>query len=75
MDGDALGERMLDLLMKDIKHATFPSVTMMNRVEAALTSPDQLGEYAEILLEKVESARFPSIAMLNRLDALRARLG
>jgi hypothetical protein len=75
MDGFALRERLLDHLLEQVREEKFPSVTMMNRIEAELNTREQVEEYAEILLEKVESSRFPSISMLDRIDGAIARLG
>jgi len=74
MDAATLRKRIMSTLLRDIQEAKYPSVTMMNRVEGELTSPDDVGDYAEVLLEKVEASRFPSVTMLDRLDALAARL-
>ena len=76
MDGQTLRRRIADGLLEKVRGETYPSVTMMNRVEAVVAQdPDALSEYVEALLEKVEGSRFPSIEMLNRLDRLAAQLG
>jgi len=69
MDAATLRERVTRKLIEDIEEVQYPSVTMMDRVEAVL-APDDLDEYAEALLEKIEATRFPSISTLNRLDRL-----
>ena len=74
MNGTAMQKRLLDMLMGHIKEETYPSVTMMNRVEASLRTREQIEEYSEVLLEKIEGTRFPSISMLNRFDNLVAKL-
>jgi hypothetical protein len=74
MDAAALRKRITQTLMEDIDEVNFPSVTMMDRVEATLGSPDELADYAEILVKKVEDTRYPSISMLNRLDGLITQL-
>jgi predicted transcriptional regulator len=73
MDAATLRERVTRKLIEDIQQVEYPSVTMMDRVEAVLAT-DTLGDYAEALLEKIEASRFPSISMLNRLDGLIAQL-
>jgi hypothetical protein len=73
MDAATLRERVSRKLIEEIEDVQYPSVTMMDRVEAVLT-PDDLGDYADALLEKIEATRFPSIAMLDRLDRLIAQL-
>jgi hypothetical protein len=66
---------MVETLIKRVRQENFPSVTMMDRIEASLRTREQLEEWAEVLLEKLEGTRYPSIAMLNRFDATVARLG
>ena len=74
MDESALRERITNSLLRKIEEETYPSTTMLNRVETALKTPDDVGRYAEILLEKIDSTRYPSTDMLSRLDRLLARL-
>jgi hypothetical protein len=75
MEATALRKRLTQSLLDDINEVQFPSVTMMNRIEAELKTREQVEEYAEILLEKVKSSRFPSISMLDRIDGAIERLG
>jgi hypothetical protein len=71
MDSAAtLRKRLTQSLLDEIDDVQFPSVTMMNRVESALGTRDDLAQYAEVLIKKVEATRYPSISMLNRLDGL-----
>ena len=70
MNGSALQQRMLDMLIERINEETYPSVTMMNRVEESLRTRAQLEQYGEVLLKKIGTTRFPSLSMLNRLDGL-----
>lgn len=70
MDSASLRKRLTEGLLAEINEVQFPSITMMNRVESTLGTPDDLAEYAEVLVKKVEATRYPSISMLNRLDGL-----
>src|SRR5437763_8729882 len=74
MDGSAMRQRMLEMQIRQIEDERFPSVAMMNQVEGAIQTREQLEEYAQILLEKFESTRFPSLAMCNRMEAIAAKL-
>ena len=74
MDGSAVRQRLLDVLIDRVREETYPSVTMMNRIEAGLRTREQLEDYATVLIQKVESTRFPSLAMLDRVDAVAAML-
>ena len=74
MEAAALRKRLTQSLLDDINEVQFPSVTMMNRVETALGTRDDLTDYIEVLVKKVESTRYPSISLLNRLDGLLDKL-
>src|SRR5215212_4569226 len=55
MDAAALRKRIVQHLLDDIEEVRFPSPDMMDRVEAALASQDDLTDYAEILVKKVKA--------------------
>ena len=74
MNASALRERITQKLLKQIDESEYPSVTMLDRAEIALGTPDDLSDYAETLVKKVEATQFPSTEMLNRLDGLVERL-
>ena len=74
MDGSRMKQRLLEAQIEQIKEERFPSVAMMNRVEDALQTREQLEAYALVLLEKLESTRFPSLALRNRVDAVADKL-
>jgi hypothetical protein len=70
----ALRERITQKLIEHVDHSEYPSVTMLDRVEAALATPDDLADYAETLVKKVEATQHPSTEMLNRLERLAEQL-
>jgi hypothetical protein len=75
VDGFELRRSVADTLLDKMKDEQFPSVTMMNRVEAVIgQDPEALSDYAEMLLAKIRASRFPSIDLLNRLDRLAGQL-
>jgi hypothetical protein len=74
MSGSALKQRLLDMQMERVENDTFPSVEMMNRIEASLQDEDELEKYAGILWKKIESTEWPSLAMINRFEGVLARL-
>jgi hypothetical protein len=74
MEAAALRKVLVDKMLQQIDDETYPSVTMMNRVEATLESQDQVEEYVKILIAKSTETQYPSISMLNRIDALLDRL-
>lgn len=70
MNSEELRKRITETLLEDINEVQYPSVTMMDRVESTLSTPDDLAEYADVLVKKVEASTYPSISLLNRLDGL-----
>ena len=75
MDGSAMKRRLLAMRMAQVKKDTFPSVEMMNRIEAGLQTKEELEAYAEILMNKIESTQWPSLAMVNRFERVLERAG
>lgn len=74
MDGSALRQRLLETLLEQIEEETYPSIPMMDRVEAALETQEQVLAYAKTLLDKIEASRYPSIPMIDRFEAVLARV-
>jgi ribosome-binding factor A len=75
MNGQELRHAVAEMLLEKIKDDRFPSITMMQRVEAVVSQdPEAMSDYAEVLLEKVQDTRFPSTEMLNRLDRIAAQM-
>jgi ribosome-binding factor A len=75
MNGLELRREIAEMLLDKIKEDRFPSVTMMERVEAVVgQDPEAMSDYAEVLLDKVKDTRFPSTEMLNRLDRIAAQM-
>jgi hypothetical protein len=70
MDAPEIRQKLLKILLKQFEQEMYPSATMMNRIEVAMETRQQVEAYAEALLDKIASTRFPSIPMLNRLDAV-----
>jgi hypothetical protein len=40
-------QKLLDMVLAHVKEEQYPSVTMMNRIEVGLRTPEQVEEYAE----------------------------
>jgi hypothetical protein len=59
--------RYVAMLMERIRQDRYPSIQMMDRVEAAFWTSEQLTEYFELLLEKVDESWYPSLQMLDRI--------
>jgi hypothetical protein len=74
MEAAALRQVLVDKMLAQLQDETYPSVTMMDRLEGALRTREQVEDYTETLIAKVTSTQYPSISMLNRIDAMLATL-
>jgi hypothetical protein len=64
---DALRSRYIDILFNQVTSARYPSVTMLDRVERALTDREMATEYVNLLLETIEQDSYPSTELLDRV--------
>jgi hypothetical protein len=60
----------VELLLERVRDENFPNPDRLDRIEAAVRSPEQRTEYALVLLSKVQRTRYPSGAILDRLGRL-----
>ena len=63
-------ERYYELILEKVAADRYPSGELMDRLEAAMSSREQLEEYLDVLLEKIEDDQYPSKQMLDRLHRL-----
>jgi len=67
-DHDVRAELVNQLIHK-VDEDPFPSPTMLNQIEALLTS-EELPRYARVLMSKIEDEQFPSVDMIKRVAGL-----
>ena len=65
-----LRDRYLEVLLERIREDQYPSGELMNRVEEAITTREQLETYVAILIEKADETWYPSKQMLDRINRL-----
>ena len=65
-------QRYVSMLMERIRQDRYPSHQLMERVEAAFWTPQQLEEYIDLLLEKADESWYPSKQILDRIHRLLA---
>ena len=63
-------DRYLELLFERICDDAYPSVELLDRVEAAITRPEHLEWYLGVLLDKIDESHYPSKQMLDRVNRL-----
>ena len=64
--------RYVAMLMERIRQDRYPSHQLMNRVEAAFWTSDQVEEYLDLLLEKADESWYPSGQILDRIHRVLA---
>ena len=64
--------RYLAMLMERIRQDRYPSHQLMDRVESAFWTPEQIAEYVDLLLEKADEAWYPSKQILDRIHRILA---
>jgi len=65
-------QRYVSMLMERIRQDRYPSHQLMDRVEAAFWTSQQIEEYLDLLLEKADEAWYPSKQILDRIHRLLA---
>jgi hypothetical protein len=69
---DSTQQRYIDVLMERVRQDRYPSHQLLDRIEAALFTSEQVADYAELLLEKIDESWYPSGQLLNRMQRLLA---
>jgi hypothetical protein len=66
----AARDRYYELVLDKIEADRYPSGELMDRLEAAVTSREELEGYLAVLLDKIEADHYPSKQMLDRVLGL-----
>lgn len=65
-----LQERYFEILMERVRNDRYPSLALLDRIEAILYSPEQYSEYVELLMTKVDEAWYTSGALMDRVQRM-----
>lgn len=63
-------ERYLDILFERARQDAYPSGQLLNRIEAALWSPEQYQAYVELLIQKADQSWYMSPQLLDRIQRM-----
>jgi hypothetical protein len=69
---DPTQQRYLEVLMERVRQDRYPSHQLLDRIEAALFTPQQVADYCELLLEKIDESWYPSGQLMNRMQRMLA---
>lgn len=67
-------DRYFELVLEKIEDDRYPSGELMDRLEAAFVTREQVETYLDVLLDKIERDHYPSKQMLDRVHRLSLRL-
>ena len=70
MSDTSLHDRYVNVLLDSLKGVKYPSPTMLDRIESAITERETAREYVSTLLDLVEAERYPSPTLLDRINVL-----
>lgn len=65
-------QRYLDLLMERVRQDRYPSHQLLDRIEAAVWTPEQVSDYVDMLIQKVDESWYPSGQLLDRVQRMLA---
>ena len=65
-------QRYIDFLMERVRNDRYPSGQLLDRIEAALYTPQQVSDYVDLLLEKLDETWYPSGQMMDRAQRMLA---
>jgi len=63
-------ERLFELLMERVSTDRYPSHALLDRIEEALWTSEQVVAYVDMLLEKIDEAWYPSGQLLDRAQRM-----
>jgi 23S rRNA maturation-related 3'-5' exoribonuclease YhaM len=63
-------EHYFNVLMHRVINDRYPSHQMLDRLEAALVTSEQVTQYTDMLIEKVDETWYPSGQMLDRIQRM-----
>ena len=62
--------RYVAMLMERIRQDRYPSHQLLDRIESAFWTPEQVSAYVDLLLEKVDESWYPSKQILDRIHRM-----
>ena len=65
-----LQQRYFDLLIERVRNDRYPSLQLLDRIEAVLYTAEQYTEYVDVLMTKVDEAWYPSGQLMDRVQRM-----
>jgi len=65
-----LQQRYYDILVERVRNDRYPSHQLLDRIEAAMWTDEQIVEYVDVLLSKIDESWYPSHQLLDRVQRM-----
>ena len=65
-----LQQQYFDLLMERVSTDRYPSLQLLDRLEAMIYTPQQVIAYLDLLISKIDESWYPSGQLMNRAERM-----
>jgi hypothetical protein len=65
-----LQQRYFDILIERVRNDRYPSLQLLDRLEAVLYTSEQYAEYVDVLITKVDESWYPSGQLMDRVQRM-----
>lgn len=63
-------QRYFDVLTQRVRADRYPSLDLLDRIEACLATDEQLADYVNLLIDKMHETRYPSKDIMDRIQRM-----
>lgn len=63
-------DRFFEVMMERVRSDRYPSHQLLDRIEAAFYTPEQVAEYVEVLIDKIDESWYPSGQLMDRVQRI-----
>jgi hypothetical protein len=63
-------DRYREVLIQRTREDRYPSHHLLDRIEACLTTQEQIDDYVNLLVDKMHETHYPSGGMMDRIQNL-----
>jgi hypothetical protein len=63
-------QQLYDVLRERVSSDRYPSIDLLDRMEAVLYTPEQIIDYVNMLISKIDESWYPSKQLLDRVQRM-----
>lgn len=65
-----LQQQYFELLMERVRSDRYPSLQLLDRLEASIYTPEQVIAYVDVLISKIDESWYPSGQLMDRAERM-----